>query len=293
MTTPPQPPQGPYGPPQPSQPPQNPYATAPQVPPQAPGPYGVPPQPGYGHPQQPPAPAQGGWGQQDGWGQQPPAAGAPGWPPQPPRKKRTGLVVGIVGAALLVVGGIVFGVVQLVDKGAETIYPAAEYELVVQKKLLDDEFTLSQDASETEGKEIENTPDLSIRDADAAIAQYTADGGAVLVVSGMDGRIASPGLTRDQIMTGAAKSDGATVVVPAKEYTPDGYDITVSCQVVSTGSGVADGNFPMCAWGDDNTAAMVAVVRPEDAVKEAKAIDLDKAAAEAAQVREEMRKPIG
>ncbi|MFD6277708.1 hypothetical protein ACFWFI_19370 [Streptomyces sp. NPDC060209] len=264
------PPQGPYGPPQ-SPPPHGPYG---QQPP--PGPY--PPQP-----QGAPGP----WGQP---GMQP---GMPGWPPQQPRRRRTGLVVGLVLGASVLVVGIGFGAFQLVDKGADAVFPPATHELVVQKKVLDEEFTLGQDLSDTEGKEIEEAPDPSVRDGKAAVAQYTSDEGGVLVLSGMYGRLASPALTRDQIMKGAAEAEGAKVVVPAKAFEPDGYGITVECQVVRWTDLGTTTNAPMCAWGDANTAAMVAVIRPGEVVKDAGSIDLVKAAEETAKVRAEIRKPIG
>ncbi|MFG3405824.1 hypothetical protein [Streptomyces sp. NPDC048142] len=283
MTTPPYPSQGPYGPPSP----QNPYGP----PPVAPG--SVPQQP-YGYPQQPPAPPQqgGGWGQPGmpggpGTGGRPPAA------PQPPRGKRTGLIIGIAVGAVLVAGGIVFGVTQLADKGTDLAYPKAEHRLLVQQKLLDDEFSLSQDLSETEGKEIEDTPDPSIRDAEAVVAHYASAKGGALVLSGMYGRLASPGFMRGKIMEGAAEADGAKLVVPAKEFRPEGYDITIECQVVQSKESGGVVNIPMCAWGDDNTAAMVALVRPETVLEDAKSVDLAGVAAETAKVREEARKPIG
>lgn len=49
----------------------------------------------------------------------------------------------------------------------------------------------------------------------------------------------------------------------------------------------------MCAWGDGNTAAMVAVVRAGDATKDPDAIDLEKSAEETLKVRAEIRQPIG
>ncbi|MGW0859289.1 hypothetical protein [Streptomyces sp. NPDC002690] len=310
MTTPPPPP-GPFGPPvPPSQPspqghphpggaqqpgayPQQPGYGYPNVPPQQPG-YGYPngpqpqPQPGYGYPNAPQP--------QPGWGHPgiPGQPMVPGFPPQPPRKKPVKLIVGVVVGALVAAGGVAFGVSQLIDKGTEAVYPKAENKLVVQKTLLDGEFTLSQDRSDTEGKDIEDTPDLSIRDAEAVVAQYGSEGGNVLIVSGMYGRIADPGFTRDSIMKGAAGTGTEdTVVVPAKEFTPDGYDITIACQVQQTGTGGDRGVIPMCAWGDDNTGAMVAILRIEDALGDAQDVDLEKAAEETAKVREEMLKPIG
>ncbi|MFD8963076.1 hypothetical protein ACFV0W_40635 [Streptomyces anulatus] len=254
------------------------------------------PQQPYGYPQQPPPPPQqGGWGQPGIPGGGGPGAGG-GWPPQgpqPPRRKRTGLIVGIAVGAVVVAGGIVFGVTQLADKGTDLAYPKAEYELLVQQKLLDGEFSLGQDLSETEGKEIEDTPDPSIRDGEAVVAHYTSAKGGALVLSGMYGRLASPDFMRGKIMEGAAEADGAKLVVPAKKFTPEGYGITIECQVVQSNEGGGVANIPMCAWGDDNTAAMIAVIRPESVLKDAKSIDLAAVAAETAKVREEARKPIG
>ncbi|GAA0678411.1 hypothetical protein GCM10010193_34850 [Kitasatospora atroaurantiaca] len=96
--------------------PQQPYGQPPQygAPQQPAPPYGQPPQygapqqqPGYGYPQQqPPAPQ---FGQQPGFpqGQVPPQApyGAPGGYPPPPRKSNAGLVIGLVVGALVLVGG--------------------------------------------------------------------------------------------------------------------------------------------------------------------------------------------
>ncbi|MDP9952140.1 MULTISPECIES: hypothetical protein [Streptomyces] len=317
MTTPPHPPQGPYGP----QNPQDPYGP----PTAAPGP--VPHQQPYGYPQ-PAPPPQDGWGHPgpqsqegggrgepgpqaqpgSGWDQPGPPAeptsdwsrpnpqpGAGGWPPQnpPPRKKRTGLIVGIALGAMVVAGGIVFGVSQLADKGSDLVYPKAEYRLVVQKQLLDGEFTLGDDLSETEGKEIEETPDVSIRDAEAVVAHYTSEEGGALILSGMYGRLASPDLMRGTIMEGAADAEDGKLVVPPKEFKPQGYDIVIECQVVQSKKAGVVANVPMCAWADDNTAAMIALIRAGDVTKDAKSLDLAAAAEETAKVREEARKPLG
>ncbi|UVS79023.1 hypothetical protein [Actinokineospora sp. UTMC 2448] len=70
-------------------------------PPQQPGPYGGPPQPGYGRdPWRQQGPYQGGYPGQPGYGPpQPPA------PPPPPEKSNAGKVVAIVAMALLLLGG--------------------------------------------------------------------------------------------------------------------------------------------------------------------------------------------
>ncbi|WP_405761700.1 YppG family protein [Streptomyces sp. NBC_01420] len=281
MTTPP-PPQGPYGAPQgPYGPPQHqPNAYA-----QQPGP-GTGQQQPYGYPQ-PPVPQP--------WGTLP---GGPGFPP--PRRTRTGLIVGVVVGALVVAGGIAFGVSRLVgaaDDGklpGTKAFPPAEYRLTVRKTLLNDEYTLQADTSATDGKEVEETYDPSIRDAKAVVAQYTSKSGGTVIVSGMWGRIKSPEFARDKILEGAAEADGVTVAVPAREFTPAGYGITVACEVVrSKENGIGSSTLPMCAWGDGNTGALVAVVTAETALQDPEEVDLAEAARQAAQVRKEMREPIG
>ncbi|WP_250288762.1 hypothetical protein [Streptomyces atroolivaceus] len=295
MSMPPHPPQGPYGPPPPQhdpygqQPPPGPYG--PQqpgyaYPPQQPG-YGYPPQqPGYAYPPQQPQGAPGPWGQP---GTQP---GMPGWPPQQPRKRRTGLVVGIVLGALVLVAGIGFGAFELLSKGADATFPAATHKIVIEKTVLGGEFTLTQDLSDTEGKEIEDTFDPSVRDGRAALAQYGSEENGMLVLSGMYGRFSSPEVMRSKIMEGAAEADTATVVVQPEEFTPEGYDITMECQVVQTKEIGLTVNTPMCAWSDGNTAAMVGVLRTDDLYKDVKSIDLAKTAEETAEVRSEVRQPI-
>ncbi|WP_228990186.1 hypothetical protein [Streptomyces sp. DH8] len=291
MTTPPHPPQGPYGP----QTPQHPYSP----PTAAPGP--VPHQQPYGYPQPPPAPPrQDPWGESDPprqgpWGEPDPQGGGgrPSRGSRPPRGKRVGLIVGIALGAMVVAGGIVFGVARFADRGSELVYPEAEYRLVVQKQLLGGEFTLGDDLSETEGKEIEETPDVSVRDAEAVVAHYTSAEGGALILSGMYGRLASPSMMRGTIMEGAADTGGGKVVVPPEEFTPQGYGIVIECQVVQSDQLGTRANVPMCAWADENTAALVALVRTQDVAEDADSIDLAAAAKETAQVRKEARKPLG
>ncbi|WP_405938837.1 hypothetical protein OG338_21320 [Streptomyces sp. NBC_00726] len=271
-------PQGPYGPPQPQP---NPYAQ------QQPwgAPQGAGPQP-WGAPPGGPQP----------WGA---PVGGPGFPP--PRRTRPGVIAAVVVGALLVAGGVVFGVVQLGDKADDKLpvsggsggFPAAEYKLTVPKTLLEGDYTLLADTSATDGKDIEDTYDPTIRDPKAVVTQYTSKDGGTLIVSGMWGRIKKPEFSRDTILKGAAEAEGMTVAVPAREFTPAGYGITVACEVVRSEDGDITSTLPMCAWGDDNTASFVAVVTPETALQDPDEVDLAEAARQAAQVRKEMRKPIG
>ncbi|MFJ3087198.1 hypothetical protein [Streptomyces sp. NPDC086838] len=281
MTTPP-PPQGPYGAPQgPYGPPQHqPNAYA-----QQPGP-GTGQQQPYGYPQ-PPAPQP--------WGTPP---GGPGYPP--PRRTRTGLIVGVVVGALVVAGGIAFGVSRLVgaaDDGKLPLsggFPAAEYELTVPKALLNGKYTLAKDASVTDGKDTEETNDPSIRDGKAVRAVYASDSFGTVTVSGMWGRIKSPEFAREKMLEGAGEADGTTVTVPVRKFAPKGYGITVACEVLRSDDKVmGPTTVPMCAWGDDNTACIVAVVTVVTALQDPEEVDLAEAARQAAQVRKEMREPIG
>ncbi len=194
--------------------------------------------------------------------------------------------------ALVLVVAIGFGVYKLVDAGADAVFPEATHRLVVEKAVLEGEFTLDQDLSATEGKKIDGTLDPGVRGGRAVVAQYGSEGGDVLVLSGMYGRLASPALMRSKILDGAADADGAEVVVEPREFEPEGYGITVECQVVRSQQAGLTVGMPMCAWGDGNTAAAVAVLRQADLSKDAASLDLEKAAEETAKVRSEIRKPL-
>ncbi|MGW0468780.1 hypothetical protein ACWDX6_26510 [Streptomyces sp. NPDC003027] len=263
---------------------QNPQPHHPYVghvpPPQQPGMYGVP----QGHPQQgvpPQCPGPGAWGQ--------PPMGQ--WPP--PKKKRTGIVVGIAVGALVVVGGLGYAGLTLLDGiGVTGSFPEATHRLVVPKTLLGGEYKLVTDASETEGKEVEDTYDPTVKDARAAIAEYSGKENAVLVVSGFHGRLKDPEGTRDAILKGAVDKQ-STLVVPPKDFTPAGHDgLVVTCQVTTSKDATGTVSLPMCAWGDGNTASFVAVVTTESAVADPKTVDLAEIARTTAEVRAEMRKPV-
>ncbi|WP_254705786.1 hypothetical protein [Streptomyces vilmorinianum] len=260
--------------------PHNPYG-GPVPPPQQPGFYG-PPQQGF--PQQ-------GFPQQ-GVPQQYPGPGA--WGPPPKKGLSAGAIVAIVLGSLVLVGGIGYAAKLGRDgSGAGGSFPARTHELVVRKTLLDGEYTLVSDLSQSKGKEIVDSYDPNVKDAEAAVAEYSGKDGAVLVVSGLHGRMKNPDRTRTAILGGAAKDEGSTLAVPPKDVTPAGHDVTITCQVTrskdATGATI---NLPMCAWGDDNTASAVALVTAESAVADPEDIDLAELAETTAKVRAEMREPI-
>jgi hypothetical protein len=280
-------PQNPYG----QQP--NPYGGPPQPQPPYPGHAAppVPPQPGYGGQPYPPA---------GGWGAPSPYPYAP--PVQPPKKDHTARNVVIVMASiigLLAFGWFAANVLRPAGGGGGgggAAYPAAEYRLTAPRTLLDGKYELADDQSAQRQKELESSPvdETDIRDPQATVAQYTsASEGGVLVLSGMHGRIRNPDTAREKMLDGAATADGATLAVPAKDVTPAGSDVTVTCQVVTMaqdGGGTA--SLPICAWADENTSASVTVVTAATSTKSPQDIDLEAAAEMTTQVREQVRKPL-
>ncbi|MFD7260366.1 hypothetical protein [Streptomyces sp. NPDC059874] len=281
----------------------------PPPPQQSPGPYGPPQHPSpYGaqqYPQQqyPPQPFPQQQYPPQSYPQQPyPGQGAWGQPPMgpPPRKSRTGTVVWIVVGSLVGLGVLGFAINRLSAAGAVASgagFPAAEYRLTVPKTLLDGKFELAQDLSQTEGKKaLKNSYDPMLRNPEPVVGQYSAASAkapGVLVFSGMYGQFKDPEGARRKMLKGAGDADGATIAVPARDITPPGSDITVSCQVLTSRQDGATATLPMCAWADANTGASVAVVTPETSQQAPGSVDLTKAAQITVKVRAEARQPIG
>ncbi|MFJ5263940.1 hypothetical protein ACIQAC_26105 [Streptomyces sp. NPDC088387] len=273
-------------PPPPSEPPQNPYGGQQPPPPSGPydaqppaGPYGAPPPGGpYGYPQQP-GPGFGPWGA-----------------PPPPKRKRTGLVLTIVGGVVALVVVVVVGLAMIGDE-IEDSFPEAEYRLAVPRTLLDERYELAQDMSDSEGQAIEDGADgaWDARDATAVVATYSLGGDdaqGTLVVSGMYGRFKNTDAARDSMMEGAAQGEGASVAVPPKDFTPGDSGITVTCEVVTQNQLGTEVTIPTCGWVDGNTGATVAEVTAESVGQDPAEVDLEAAAETAIHVREEMRERI-
>ncbi|MFI1838103.1 hypothetical protein [Streptomyces olivaceoviridis] len=280
MPPPPQNP-GPYG----QQPPQQPGPYGGQ-PPQAPGPYGSP-YPQQPYPQQQPYPAQQPYPQQQpypGWGVPPMAP--------PPKKRRIGLVLGIVGGVVAAV------VVLLLALGmvAESGFPAAEHKLTLPGKLLDGTYALVDDLSGSEGKKISEEADEAwdAKDIHGVVGTYSPGGDetkGTLVVSGMYGRFKNAEEARKNMMKGAGEGDSATIAVPAKEFELDG--VTISCEVMTEEQLGTKITVPVCAWADGNTGATVAEVATAAMDQDPSDVDLEAFARKTLTVRSEMRKPIG
>ncbi|WP_240805268.1 hypothetical protein [Streptomyces sp. A1547] len=218
----------------------------------------------------------------------------------PPRKNRPGRVIGIVAGSFVVLGVLGFGVKLLAGAGSlasGTGFPEARYRLTVPKTMLDGKYELVQDLSDTEGKKaLKGSYDSKIRNPMPVVGQYNSNspkGQSALVFSGMYGQFKDPESARRKMLGGAADAEGATLAVPAREITPPGSGITLSCQVLTMSQGGAESTLPMCAWADENTGASVGVVTPEIVAQKPGSVDLAKVAETTLKVRAESRQPIG
>ncbi|MEU9081938.1 hypothetical protein [Streptomyces sp. NPDC048357] len=201
------------------------------------------------------------------------------------------MVIAIVLGSLVVFGA----VVSAVASGGT--FPEAKYRLTVPATVVDGTYTLVQDLSDTEGQEaLKGSHDAQIRDPKPVVAQYSSDSpdpGSALVISGMYGRFKDPEGARKKMLAGAEDAEGASLAVPARDITPAGSDITVSCEVLTMTKGSIKSTLPMCAWADENTGASVGIFTPEIARQQPGSVDLAKIAEIALKVRAESRQPIG
>ncbi|MEH0636329.1 hypothetical protein QBA35_23860 [Streptomyces bottropensis] len=259
-----------------------------------PQPYGQQPQPGpYGQQPYPPQPQP--YGQQPYPPQQPGPPPPGGWQPPPPPKSRVGLILGIVGGvvALVVVAAVGLWVVGTQSTSG---FPEAEYRLTLPDTVLDDEYKLAQDLSDTSGQQVAEEAEgaWDARDVKAAVGQYTSADGAqgALIVSGMYGRFKNTDAARDNMLKGAAEVDSITVVVPPKDYTPGDGDLTISCQVVTQKQAGSEITYPMCAWADGNTGASIAELGASSVGQDPSKVDVKAFAERTLEVRSEIRQRI-
>ncbi|MGW0750934.1 hypothetical protein [Streptomyces sp. NPDC002587] len=206
--------------------------------------------------------------------------------------------MGIVVAALVVLGGVGAGARSLAGASGTGSFPAAEYKLTVPKTLLDGQYELQADESAEAKEELASERAREARGArnsQPVIAHYTSTSadGAMLSVTGVYGQFKDAEVSRDGLLAGAAKEEDATTAVAARDVRPSGAAMTVRCQVlVLTDEGVKS-TAPMCAWGDANTAAWVAVITPDIIRRTPESVDLESVARTALKVRTEMRRPLG
>lgn len=273
-------------PPPPQQPPypQQPYGLPPA------SPYGMPyPQQPYGQPVQPGQPVHPGQpGQPYGWG-----APAPMFPP-PPKKRRVGLVLGVVGGAL-VAGVATVVALALIGQKVDSGFPEADFALTLPKTLIDGRFELASDLSDTQGQKIEEEADgaWDARDTVGVVGAYALNGDAstgTLALSGMYGRFKNSDKARVSMLKGAGEASGVTVAVPRKDFAEGG--VTISCEVLSQRKSGVTLTYPTCSWADGNTAAAVAWTTAKTLTQDPEDVDLALSARMTLQVRSETRKAI-
>ncbi|MFJ2701771.1 hypothetical protein ACIO3R_01045 [Streptomyces sp. NPDC087428] len=279
---------------------------------QQPGPYGGPPpqgqpqgQPGYGYPQQAPQgvppqqPPQPGYGypqaQQPGpYGQQPPTppyGGQPVYGQQPPfppagepKKKKTGLIIGGVIVALVVIGGGVYALTSGGDKvsNSDVAESTKGYKLTPADSV--DSYkkgaASSGDSSgPLSGSDKTKAEASGIKNPNGAGANY--QGGSqedmslkVLNLQGFWGEVSDPAAVLNNSfdraklnMTKGESDSKAELVGSPKAVTPPGFKgALMKCQNVKVKNSEADGTAkngpdtieaPICIWADYSTVGIV------------------------------------
>ncbi|MFI9176043.1 hypothetical protein [Streptomyces lincolnensis] len=221
-----------------------------------------------------------------GWGGLPPMA------PPPPKKSRVGLILGIVGGAVVAVVGVLALIGSTV---ARSTLPAAEFSLTLPQTLLDGRFELAEDLSDSQGaameKEAEGAWDAKV--TEAVVGQYSLNGDpakGVLVLSGMYGRFRNADHMSRGMLKGAADADGVTVTEGPRGFPQEGSP-TVYCEVLTQEQAGTTTTYPLCAWTDDNTSATV-VPAVTTAAQDPAAMPLAAYARMTLQIRSEARKPL-
>ncbi|MFE7760138.1 hypothetical protein [Streptomyces sp. NPDC057438] len=207
-----------------------------------------------------------------------------------------GLVLGIVGGVVALMVVVAVGL-WVVGTQSTSGFPEAEYKLALPKTVLDDEYKLAQDLSDSSGQQVAEEAEgaWDARDVKAAVGQYTAADGAqgALIVSGMYGRFKNTDAARDNMLKGAAEVDSITVVVQPEDFTPGDSGLTISCQVVTQKQSGSEITYPMCAWADGNTGASVAELGAASVGQDPSKVDVEAFAERTLKVRSEIRQPIG
>ncbi|MGW7467543.1 hypothetical protein ACWGJT_23400 [Streptomyces xantholiticus] len=218
-------------------------------------------------------------------------------PPQPvPRKKRTGLIAGIVAGSLVTLAAVGYGLVQVVGpvKLPDGNWPEATHRLTAPGTVLEGSYALAEDASDTEGQQIRRgINDHRVRDRGMTVTSYiTKDGENALRLNGLYGTIREPDSVRVEVLTALEEpSEGDTFYLPPVDFHPAGHDVTVRCAVRDMAQ-----NKPVtqvgCAWADPNTTAVVLFTSTTLDRQKPEEVALAPYADLTAQLREDMRQPL-
>jgi hypothetical protein len=218
-------------------------------------------------------------------------------PPQPvPRKKRTGLIAGIVTGSLVTLGAVGYALVQVVGpvKLPDGNWPEATHQLTAPGTVLEGSYALAQDASDTEGQQIRRgINDHRVRDRGMTVTSYlTKDGESALQLNGLYGKIKEPDSVRVEVLTALEEpSEGDTFYLPPNDFHPAGHDVTVRCAVRDMAE-----NRPVtqvaCAWADPNTTAVALFTSTTLDAQKPEQVVLDPYADLTARLREDVRQPL-
>ncbi|WP_216586178.1 hypothetical protein [Streptomyces brasiliscabiei] len=219
-------------------------------------------------------------------------------PPPPPQRSRVraGVVLGVVGGvmALLVIAWAAVAVV-VGNGGTDGDLPEARYRLTLPKTLLDGEYKMERDFSDSPQDSFEQHAESALGGVDvrAAVAIYTpTNRGGQLNVTGMYGRFKDADDARDTMLKDAAGPDGVSVARAPEDIRPSGSDVTVACQLIAHEDLNMRTIMPMCAWNDGNTDALIGEVDPAISSKDPKDVDLASLAERTLRIRAELRQPI-
>ncbi|THA26416.1 hypothetical protein E4198_18545 [Streptomyces sp. RKND-216] len=315
-----QPPPGPYG----QQPPQQPGQLGPYGAP-TPPPQGQPGQPGYGYPQPPQQPGgqpaygypqgQPGVPPQQGYGGHPTAPGQPygqqpGMPygqpgmPMPPEGggSKTGRTIAIVVGSLALVGAIIVAIVlsmgggggsDIADDGAHKIETPetvlGEYKKLDAKTIQELSASDMQEAGVNNGTAVSgNYNTIDPTDPSTTPDDLTSMKGLALI--GAYGDVENPEGAVDSVFDDATNTGNVELVGSAEEQAPSNFSGYMKCQAVkSTGQSLpgTPTDFQICAWGDNSTLAVVTLGNGTGSISS------DQAAQMTADLREEVRVPVG
>lgn len=219
-------------------------------------------------------------------------------PPMAPAPRRLG-----AGAIVGIVVGVVFGLPALSGvllyvssggQGDRHHVPSASggggkdserYRLTVPHALLDGQYTLAQDLSQTMDDKLAGQRNgRNEHDMRMVSGQYTITSGdeqQTMLFAGSYGEIDDPHRALDNMLRGMSENEGVTVTTPAKEITPPGAQTPVTCEVLAATRAGQSNSVAVCGWSDHSTVATVSV--PGDSA------DLDAAAMKTLRIRNETR----
>lgn len=180
----------------------------------------------------------------------------------PPKKSRVGLVIGITGGVFVVVMAILLTLVMIRAK-AESGFPEAKFGLVLPRTMLEGRYQLTKDLSDTLGRKLEkdSTDVWDAKVTHFVVGRYSPGGDptkGALSITGFYGRFKNADETRTTALKRDGEADGVAVDVPPRDVTPAGSPVRISCEVLIRKRPTLTLTYPVCAWADGNTSALLA-----------------------------------